>query len=88
MDLMNLVKFVVAGEEGEEGEHLEEDAADSPVVHLVVVVTVSQQAFRRPIPPSRYIFCEGSLRIDSSAGSEISKFHLIVFDQNILPNSI
>jgi len=40
VDLVHLVKLVVAGEEREEREDLEENAANAPVVHLVVVVSV------------------------------------------------
>jgi hypothetical protein len=52
VDLVHLIKLVVPGEEREKGEDLEEDASNAPVVHLVVVVPISQEALRRPIPPS------------------------------------
>ncbi len=41
VDFVDLIFFVVTREEREETEHLEEDAANPPYVHLVVVVPVS-----------------------------------------------
>ena len=61
MDLVHLVKLVVPWEDGEQAEHLEEDATDAPVVHLVVVVTVGEETFRRTIPSGGNIFCERRL---------------------------
>ncbi len=40
MDLVNLVQLIVAREKRKEGKDLEVDAAHSPVVHLVIVVTI------------------------------------------------
>lgn len=79
--LVDLILLVVAWKQREETEDLEEDAACAPDVHLVVVVPVSQQTFRRAIPSRRYVFliiryktgcnCKGLLRVDSSARAEI-----------------
>lgn len=71
MNFVNLIELVVAREQRAQSKHLEEDAADSPVVHLVVVVAVSQQALRRPVPPGRDVLCERRLRVDSAAGPEV-----------------
>ena len=40
MDFVHLVKFIVSGKEGEQSENFEVDATDTPVVHLMIVVTV------------------------------------------------
>ena len=40
MDLVHLVKFIIAGEEREKGNDLEHDTADAPKIHLVAVITV------------------------------------------------
>jgi hypothetical protein len=53
VDLLDLVEFVGAGKEGEQGDNFEEDAADTPEVHLVVVEAVSQQALGRAVPEQR-----------------------------------
>ena len=42
MNFVHLIKFVVAWEQREEGKYFEVDTADTPVVHLVVVVSVGQ----------------------------------------------
>ena len=46
MNLVNLVYFVVSREKREERKDLEEYTSDSPDVHLMVIVPVSQQALR------------------------------------------
>ena len=46
MDLVNLVYFVVSREKREERKDLEEYTADSPNIHLMVIVPVCQQALR------------------------------------------
>lgn len=55
VNFVHLVKLVVARKEWEETEDFEEHAADSPNVHLVVVVAVRQQTLGRPVPPRRYV---------------------------------
>jgi hypothetical protein len=40
-------------EEGVEGHNLKHDTAHTPHVHLVVVVAISQQALRRPVPAAQ-----------------------------------
>jgi len=52
MDFMNLVKLIRARKEGKERKHLKENAPHSPIVHLVVVIPISQQALWRPVPSS------------------------------------
>ena len=84
MNFVHLVEFVVAGEEWEQSENFEVDAADTPVVHLVIVVAVSEEALGRSVPSGRDVLCEGRLGVDSATGPEVSQFDLIVFYQNVL----
>lgn len=84
MYLVHLIQLVVAWKQREQCEHFEHDTPNAPIVHLMVIVAVSQQAFRRPVPPRRYVFCEGRLRIYPSAGSEVCQFHLFILNEDIL----
>ena len=61
MNFVHLVQLVIAWEEGEQRENLKVYAADAPVVHLVIVVAIGQQALRRPVPASADVFSEGWL---------------------------
>lgn len=51
MNFVDLVEFVGTREERRECQNFKEDTADAPVVHLVIVVSISQQTLRRSIPP-------------------------------------
>ena len=66
MDLMHLVQFVIAREEGEERQNFKVDAPHAPIVHLMIVVAVRQQALGRTIPSRANILGEGWLRVDTS----------------------
>ena len=83
VDFVDLVQFVVSGEDRKQRNNFEEDAAYAPVVHFVIVVAVSHQTFRRAVPPGANVLCEGRLRIHAAAGPEIGKLHLVVPDQNV-----
>ena len=72
MNFVDLVELVVAGEEREEGKYFEKDAAHAPDVHLVPVVTVSQETFGRAIPPSGDVLGEGRLAVNASTTTQIS----------------
>ena len=85
MDAVDLVKLIVSREQGEEREHFEEHTSHSPNVHFVVVVAICEQTLRRSVPSCRYVFCEGGLGINASAGSKIGQFYLVVFDKNVFP---
>ena len=41
MDLMYLVHLIIAGEERKQSQHFEVDATNAPIIHLVIVVTIS-----------------------------------------------
>jgi hypothetical protein len=71
VNFVDLVKLVVAGEEREEGKYFEKDTAYTPDVHLVPVVTVSQETLRCAIPPSGYVLGEGRFAVKASATTQI-----------------
>ena len=56
-----MVELVVAGEEREKGQNFEENAANAPMVHLVIVIAVGEQTFGRSVPPRRNILSERRL---------------------------
>ena len=63
MDLVDLIKLVIPREEREQGQDFKIDAAHAPVVHLVVVIAVSEQTLGWPIPPRADVFRERWLRV-------------------------
>ena len=67
MNFVNLVKFIVTGEEWEQRDDFEHDTADSPQIHLVAVVAICEKALRRTVPSSGDILCVGLLRINATA---------------------
>lgn len=71
VDLLDLVHFIIAWEEWEQRQYLEEDAAHSPVVHLVIVVSISHQALGWSVPPCTDVFSKRRLRVDAPARTEI-----------------
>jgi len=40
VDSVNLIKFVGAREEWGEGKHLEKDATNAPIIHLMVIISI------------------------------------------------
>ena len=61
MYLVDLVKLVIARKKRKKGQNLEVDTAHPPVVHLVIIIAVREQTFRRPIPSSTDILGERRL---------------------------
>ena len=78
VNLVHLVKFVVAREEGKQGEDFEVDAADAPVVHLVIVVAVGQQTLGRPVPARANVLSERWLGVDAAARAEVCQLDLVL----------
>lgn len=64
---MDLIEFVVTRKQREQGQDFKVNAADSPVVHLMIVVAISQEALRRSVPPRADILCKWRLRVDATA---------------------
>ena len=84
MNFVHLVEFIVARKEWEEGKDFKVDTAHSPVVHLVIIVPIRKKALWWPVPSGRDVLSEGRLRVDATAGTEVSQLDLIVFDQYVL----
>ena len=84
MNFMYLIKLIITGEKRTKCKYFKEDATNTPVVHFMIIISISQKAFRRPIPSSRDVLGKWWLRINSSAWAKVSKFDKIIFNQNIL----
>ena len=80
---MDLIEFVVAREQREQGQDFKVNAADSPVVHLMIVVAISQEALRRSVPPRADILCKWRLRVDATAWPKIGQLHLVFFQKDV-----
>ena len=84
MDFMDLVELVVAWEERKEGQDLKVDAAYAPVVHLVIVVPVCEEALGWAVPTRADVLCEGWLRVDPATRAEVRQLDLVFLEQNVL----
>ena len=82
MDFVDLVKFVLAGEQWEEAEDLEEDAAHTPDVHFVVVVSLGQETLRGPVPPGGDVLCV-ALPLYALARPKVDEFYLLILQQDV-----
>jgi hypothetical protein len=85
---VNLVKFVVAWKEWEQRKDFKKHTTNSPVVHFMIIVAVCQQAFRWTVPSRRYVLSKRWLWVDTSTGTKICQFNLIIFYQDILSTLI
>ena len=84
MDLVHLVYLVVAREQRKQRDDFEEHAANSPQVHLIPVVAISEQTLRRTIPPCGDVLSVWLFRVDASARSKVGQLHMVLAQQNIL----
>lgn len=66
VNLVDLVQLIRAWEEWKETNYFEEYAADTPDIHLIVVITVCEQAFRCTIPARRDVLSIGLFAIDAA----------------------
>lgn len=83
MNFVYLIHFVVSGEEREEGQNFKENTTNSPVVHFMIVVAVSEKTLRGTIPSCGDVLCEWWLGVDPSTGTKVSQLDLVIFDQNV-----
>ncbi len=51
--------------------HLKEHTSDTPHVHFVSVVAISEQAFWSPVPSGGDVLCVGLLGVDPSAAAKV-----------------
>lgn len=84
MYFVDLVELVVTGEQRKQRKNLEENAADSPDVHLVAVVTIGHQALGRTIPARRDILGKRRLTVQTPAATKVSQFDRIARQKNVL----
>ena len=83
MDFVNLIKFVIAWEKREQCDNFKEYTSNTPVVHFMVIVTISEKTFWWTIPSCTDILSERWLRVNASTRAEIRQFHLVIFYKNI-----
>ena len=84
VNLVDLVQLVCAWEQREQTDYFEEHAADTPDVHLIVVVTVCQQTFRRSIPACRDVLGVGLFAVDAAARTKVGELQHVVRNENVL----
>jgi hypothetical protein len=78
VDLLDLVELVRTREERKETEDLEPNAASTPEVHLVGVISVRQEALRSAIPARGDVLGVRLFRVDPAAGAKVRELQLIV----------
>jgi hypothetical protein len=71
---VDLVELVLARKERFFGDELEQNAAETPNIHLLVIVAVSHEALGCPVPPRRYIIRIGGGGVLSLARAEVCQF--------------
>lgn len=71
MNFVYLIHLVVSGEERKEGQNFKKNTTNSPVVHFVIVVSVSEKTLRGAIPSCGDILCEWWLGVDPSTGTKV-----------------
>ena len=84
MDLRDLIELVIAWEEWVQRYNFEKYASNAPQVHLVPIVAIGQQAFRRSVPPSADVLCVWLFAVNTATTAKISKLHAVIHYQNIL----
>lgn len=87
VDLVNLVELILTRKEWEQGQNFEEDATDTPNVHLVAVMAVGHETFRRAIPARRDVLRKRGLVKQTSTTAQVCEFYRLSRQQNIFPNS-
>ena len=77
MYFVDLVELVVSREQWKQRQYFEKDAANSPNVHFVSIVTICHQALWRTVPTSGDVLSEGWLTVQASAATKICKFDCV-----------
>lgn len=88
MNFVYLVELIVAREERVQRQNLEEDATDTPDVHLVSVVSVSHQALRRTVPARRYVLRQWRLAVQPTTAAQVCKLDGVTRQQDVLANKV
>ena len=84
MNFVNLVKLVGSREQRSQREYFKENAANAPVIHLMVIVPIGEQTLGWPVPPRGDVLSEWGLGVDSSARAEIGQFDNVSRNEDIL----
>ena len=64
--------------------HFKEDAAHTPHVHLLSVVTICQEALRGAIPPRGDVLCVRLLAVDPPAAAKVCQLEALIDNQDVL----
>jgi len=83
MYLVHLVQFVSSWKQWKECKYLKKHTPNPPDVHFLVLVTVGQQTFRRPVPTCTYLLGERGVRENASTRPEVCQFQSVLDQQNI-----
>ena len=83
MNFIELIQFILSWKEWLKSQHLEEDAADCPIIHFVVVIAIREQTLWRAVPNGANIFGEWRLS-KLLAWPKVSDFHCVSINENIL----
>lgn len=80
---MDLVELILAREKRFFGYQFEEDTAETPDVHFLVIVAVCHEALGGPVPTGGYVVGVGGGGVFALAGAEIGQFDEVSLDENI-----
>ena len=83
MNFIELIQFILPWKEWLKSLQLVEDAADSPIIHFVVVIAIRQQTLWWTVPNRTNVFGEW-LFSELLARTEVSHFHCVSINENIL----
>ena len=80
---MDLVNLIVTWKQREERDDLEKDTSKAPHIHLVPIVSISQETLRSTIPSGRNVLRVGLFGVNASTGSEIGQFNVIIGQKDV-----
>lgn len=83
MNAVDLVKLVFSWKQRFFSYKLEQNTAETPNVHFLVIVAISHKAFGSSVPSGGDIVCIGGRRVFAFAGPEIGQFNKVSFDKNV-----
>lgn len=83
MNAIDLVKFVLSGEEGFFGDELEENATKAPNIHFLIIIAIGHEALGSPVPACGDVVGVGGRAVFSLAGTQIRQFYAVPLDENV-----
>jgi hypothetical protein len=81
---MDLIKFILAWEQRLFGDEFEEHTAETPNVHLLIIIAVSHEALGSTIPPGGDVVSIGRGRVFALAGAKVSQLDEVSLHKNVL----